>query len=237
MNNDSIEFEVVDGLDVAFVFQEALKNQLHLTNGEPPDRSRMENLATDYDLGAGTKIVAAYKNEKLIAWATCEPAEAHKESVYTPAILLNNNMSFRSKIKKQFDWGYVHLGFLSIFVKEEYRKQGLAKKLFEVMESVRLEDLKSVIQKNEKNLPVFRAKNGSKSIVEKYGKSSGSSSYKQNSVNFKLWNAGLTQSRVSPTYDEEGGWTQRVFVDQKNTRADSTDANTSTTPTNGVKKY
>jgi hypothetical protein len=81
------------------------------------------------------------------------------------------------------------------------------------MERVRLEDLKPVIQKNKQNLPVFRAKNGSKSIVEKYGKSSGSSSYKQNSVNFKLWNAGLTQSRIAPTYEEEGCWKQRVYID------------------------
>ena len=133
------------------VFQEILKNNLHNAEGETGKRSRIENLAKGVrETRQGLSIMTAHKDKKIIGICICEHAEEKRIEAFT----LKDPFKSRSQIKTREDWGYVPLGFFSVFVAEDHRKKGLAKTLLQKMENLRMDAVRSLFQ-HELDLSFF----------------------------------------------------------------------------------
>jgi GNAT superfamily N-acetyltransferase len=175
-------------------FLEALRLGLHLTEGAAPSRSRMENLATGHRTNPdGLTVVTLTEGGQLVGWATCE----HSKVTFMPAITLKDGFRANSTVKQTHDWGYVPLGFFSVFVEPSQRGRGHAKALLLAMEQVRIAALADTIHRHPLNLPVFEAQRGSQELVKRFAVQSGLCPHPANSSNLKQWNHFLSSDRLS----------------------------------------
>jgi GNAT superfamily N-acetyltransferase len=198
MENAKITYRIhTDPSIQALVFQEMLEKGLHLTDGTPGQRSRMENVAKgDRLLNNGMTIISAHENKEMIGLIFCE----HRNDERLTAALLKNPFRSNSTVKATKDWGYIPLGFISVFVRPDKRGQGIAQSLLHSLEDLRIQAKKHLFQ-HELDLPFFEASGKAVQLIESHGKQVSVSDHKASnpatlSVNFKFWNHWHTHARM-----------------------------------------
>lgn len=165
MNN--IKYRVFSANDKSdekeLFFTWALKNKLFRNIYDEPDlknsyQSRLEKIYKKERLIKDFTAVLAFNNNEPIGIVFCENAFYKRKTDYIP---MN-----KKKATKVFDAEAVGLGFVSFYVKNEYRQQGVASKMFNVLE---LEKLKLIIANKEKNksLMCFEAREKGVDMVKK----------------------------------------------------------------------
>lgn len=158
------------------LFKFCLDNKLYKDDDNNGFISRLKKLYLQNELTyEGVSTVIAYHEDNPIGICLLEDRHnENNETFHTQAGITHLDNRNRKNIWKQkYDFHFIHTGFMSFFVKEEYRNQGIANELLYEMENLikeRLDsyNLPSNIKDNMgKNYLVVTAREKAFSIIEK----------------------------------------------------------------------
>lgn len=152
-------------------FQWCLDKKLYKSDGGVHFMSRMKN----YFLGeidfTGLTAVIVYKKNRPVAIGLCEH-NSHFTQAFTHDQLPKKNSKPKNLV--EYDWGMNLLGFISLYVKEAHRNQGLAKEMVQKLEVLRIQSWvhenngKFKHELNELSVPMFQARELAFKITSKY---------------------------------------------------------------------
>lgn len=142
--------------DIPLFFEWCLENKLYKSSEDDSFRSHMKSCFEGKKAVEQLTAVVAFIDKSPIGMILCQHSDA-----FTTAKLMSVN-----KVVREYEWGMHHMGMVSIYVKEEYRGNGVATNLFLHLENTRLESLKN-ISFNPSSVPVFQAKELSEVIIKK----------------------------------------------------------------------
>lgn len=148
-------------------FNWCLDNQLHKRN-TPNFSSRMQLVFTGFVETQSVTAIVAYEKTEVVGILLCENKMCfHNGKIY------DDPSKYIPQEQERFDWGFYNLGILNIFVKPKFRNQGIAKKMVEDIEKIRLNKL-ATIENHwvEESKPVFEAQELSFEIASKNFKNS-----------------------------------------------------------------
>lgn len=148
-------------------FDWCLDNKLHKRT-TPEFSSRMQSVYTGFVETQSITAILAYEKDEVAGLLLCENRILfHNGKVY------EDPSKYIAKEQEKFDWGFYNLGILNIFVKPKFRNQGIARKMIEDIEKIRLNKL-SVGSSHwvEDSKPVFEAQELSFEIAGKHLKNS-----------------------------------------------------------------
>lgn len=104
--------------------------------------SRIKNIYIEEREYESLSVIIASDNNNPTAIILCENKQLSHQ-----AFTFKNPLNRNANKKEVFDWEIINLGFLSIYVKEEYRNKGLATQLLQQMEELRLKNNIELIAK------------------------------------------------------------------------------------------
>lgn len=165
--------------DKSKFFELALKNKLYVISENPHYKSRLLNLYTGARESKDLLVIMAYNKESPIGLVVCE-----NESILHPLNKVKEKRFGGFKILKTSDCNILRCGFLSFFVKDEYRKNKIAMELMKRVESERVKQVCSIL--NEKTYMAFEAKEKAYEILKKYSKYAYPLNIGNNSYNMPL---------------------------------------------------
>lgn len=118
-------------------FKEWLDNMLYQVP-EPQSgfNSRMKRVYKHEKTWEGISVTVAKKNGTLVGICLLEHRMREDQPFITQAGMLDSNSRKRDIWKIKLDWNYIHAGFMSFYVKESERGQGLATELLKKMETL-----------------------------------------------------------------------------------------------------
>lgn len=105
--------------------------------------------------------IICYKNNEEVG--ICLLEKTNYLEMRKAGILHMDNRLRKNPWKKTYEWNFINLGFLSIYVKEEYRKQGIAKEFLNLFES----EIKK-IDKKEEDVFIVSAKEKTYKYLKNY---------------------------------------------------------------------
>lgn len=160
---EEIHFKIYNFSNIPIdFFNWCLENKLYKETTDKNFISRMKEM---YELKLpfnGLTTVVAFIDNKAIGIIHCE-----HENSFKNAWLLKNVESRRPIVEKSFNWGFYNLGFISIFIKEQYRNQSIATQLWNLIEDIRLSSLKDIQNYDELSVPLFQAKELAFEIIKR----------------------------------------------------------------------
>jgi GNAT superfamily N-acetyltransferase len=118
-----------------------LENKLY--KEEEGFNSRMKNIYSTQRKFESLDTIIVFQSDKPIGIVLCE-----NHTYESQAFILKNPNNPRSKQKELLDWKILDLGFLSLYVKEEFRNQGIATELIKKIEIQRIKQSKQFIEKD-----------------------------------------------------------------------------------------
>jgi GNAT superfamily N-acetyltransferase len=157
-------------------FQWCLDKKLYKNDGGVYFKSRMKN----YFLGeidfTGLTAIVVYKKNRPVAIGLCEHGQ-HFTQAFTHEQLPKKNSKPKNLVK--YDWGMNMLGFISLYVKEAHRNQGIAVTIVQRLEQLRIQNWIHETNTNnsherfkhefhELSIPVFQARELAFKIASKY---------------------------------------------------------------------
>lgn len=145
-------------------FEWCLDNKLHKRT-TLDFSSRMQLVFTGFVQTESITAVVAYHNKEVAGILLCENRVAYsKGKIYVDPIKVN---PVEQEVK---DWGFYNLGMVNIYVKNKFRKQGIAKQMVENIEKLRLNRLANINDNYwyENSKPVFEAQELAFEICGKY---------------------------------------------------------------------
>lgn len=191
MTKPRINFKYYILEDKKSFFKWCLEHELYKT--EPGFKSYMKALFEGkYDTKEITAVIA-YSKKEPIGLIFCENNE-----LYTSAKLMSLN-----EVVREFDWGMYHLGRISIYVKEEYRNFGVATKLFNHIENIRLDSLKTKENYNVLSVPIFKAQELSLNVIKKKAAYSYVSELSPEYTNYNGFIGTITHGLIEQRYKEK----------------------------------
>jgi GNAT superfamily N-acetyltransferase len=133
-----VQFEnitLTEGDNPNSFFEMCIKNNLFKEDSETFS-SRLKNIYENKKQYFGISAVLAKIDNKPIGICLLEHYQnKNNEVVKTQGGLLHlDNRKRKNPWAKKFDFYFLHAGFISIYIKEEYRRNGLAKKMVSKME-------------------------------------------------------------------------------------------------------
>lgn len=149
-------------------FDWCLENKLHKRT-TLDFSSRMQLVFTGFVETESITAVVAFNNKEVAGILLCENRIAYsKGKMYIDPLKVN-------PVEQQtMDWGFYNLGVINIYVKNKFRKQGIAKQMVENIEILRLNRLSNINDNNwyESSKPIFEAQELAFEICGKYFKNS-----------------------------------------------------------------
>jgi GNAT superfamily N-acetyltransferase len=160
MNNVTYEKFDFDSFPSEF-FNACLNAQLYKSGGNG-FVSHMKEMYEGKLLFERLTSIVAYIEDEPVGVIHCEYAPSFKN-----AIILKDRDDPRPHIEKRFGWGFHHLGFVNIFVKESYRNQSIATQLWNMLEDQKIEELKrSHANLNPLSVVIFQAQELSYKLIK-----------------------------------------------------------------------
>lgn len=191
--NKKIQYKTyVLGSDIPKFFQWCLVNELYKSTEDKSFKSHMKSCFEGRTQVNEMSAIVAFIDKEPIGMILCEHNDA-----FTNAQLMSVN-----KVVREYDWGMHHLGMVSIYIKEGYRKNGIATKLFQSLEKVRLASLQN-IEYNPLSVPVFQAKELSEYIVKRKAIYSYVSICKPKDSNYPSFMGNITHGLIEIRYGEK----------------------------------
>lgn len=149
-------------------FDWCLENKLHKRT-TLDFSSRMQLVFTGFVETESITAVVAFNNKEVAGILLCENKIAYsKGKMYIDPLKVN-------PVEDQvMDWGFYNLGVINIYVKNKFRKQGIAKQMVENIEKLRLNRLSKINDNHwyESSKPIFEAQELAFEICGKYFKNS-----------------------------------------------------------------
>lgn len=130
---ETIHLSITDNPQV--FFKEWLDNMLY--KAPPPQsgfNSRMKRVYKHEKEWQGISATVAKKDGLPVGICLLEHRLRDDQPFVTQAGLLDTNSRKKDPWRIKLDWNYIHAGFMSFYVKESDRGQGLAKELLKEME-------------------------------------------------------------------------------------------------------
>lgn len=148
-------------------FDWCLENKLHKRT-TLDFSSRMQLVYTGFVETKGITAIVAYENNEVAGLLLCE-----NRILFYNGKVYEDPSKYIAKEAETFDWGFYNLGILNIFVRPKFRNQGIARKMIEDIEKIRLNKL-SVGSNHwiEDSKPIFEAQELSFEIAAKHLKNS-----------------------------------------------------------------
>lgn len=158
--NENIKYVALEvaksGIGRKQFFEWALNHTLYKVDNQTTFNSRMKAIYKEKcPTESLTAIIAIHEN-KPIAMCLCENSD-RSTKLYDNSE--HKKIDLNAKIQV--------VGFLSFFVKERYRKKGIAHKLMELMEVHRMPLVLGQTKENEYNIMVFEAREKALDIINK----------------------------------------------------------------------
>lgn len=131
--------------------------------------SRMQLVFTGFIETESITAVVAFNNKEVAGILLCE-----NRITYSKGKVYIDPMKFSPVEQQVMDWGFYNMGMLNIYVKNKFRKQGIAKQMVENVEKLRLNKLSTINETHwyENSKPVFEARELAFEICGKYFKNS-----------------------------------------------------------------
>lgn len=137
-------------------------------------KSRMKEIYLGNKPYHGISTIIAYNEDKPIGICLLEQKLDEKGKIPTTrgGLLHMDNRERKNPWQKRFDLEFIHIGFLSFYVKEEYRKKGIAKQLLKEMEELQYNRIKvenfpeKILENLDKHYVVVTARELASKIVE-----------------------------------------------------------------------
>ena len=185
----------------SLLFETLLTQGLHLQEGIPGVRSRMENVATGArPVNDGLTVIGAFNmlsdNPNIpIGLAFCEhPAPG---LVSHNAFILKDAFRSNSSVKHHCPWKLLHAGFFSVYVNPDYRNQGVASSLLHHMEKQRRDAIAQTYDdKHSNDALFFTARQGSVPLINNHAKLGAACEVAVDSSNFKAWTHHFSHART-----------------------------------------
>lgn len=163
--------------------------------------SRMKNIYTGKREFESLDAIVVFENNIPIGIALCE-----NHSLQSQAFVFKNPNNPRSKQKEILNWNIVNLGFLSLYVKEEFRNKGIASKLIKKIEKQRIKNSSHLIEDND--VILFEGKEKTFDLSNKHLQYSYITNLEQHNTNYTKELEYLTRAILekrsednSPIYD------------------------------------
>lgn len=118
-------------------FAYCLENKLYKDAGSNAlFQSRMKNLYEDKKVWQGLSACVASFDSKPIGICLLEHRRITNNHHTQQAGIMKLFRRAKDPWQKKYDWHFIHAGFLSFYIKEPYRGQGIASKLLACMEEI-----------------------------------------------------------------------------------------------------
>jgi GNAT superfamily N-acetyltransferase len=136
-------------------------------------------------------VVIAYHKDIPIGIVMCENDESFDNSY-----LLKDPLRKNSKINESFDWGVYHLGFVSMYVKDEFRNKGIAVDLIKILEKEKLKTLHEIEGLNPLSVAVFQAREKALDLLIKHLEHSHATRLSTDSSNYRYFLHDITHNLI-----------------------------------------
>lgn len=156
-------------------FNWCLENKLYKEDSNDEFfKSRMKEVYLGNKQYDGISAIIAYDEDKPIGICLLEQKidENGSMPITRGGLLHMDNRERKNPWQKRFDLEFIHLGFLSFYVKEEYRRKGIAKQLLSDMEELQYNRLKvenfpeKILENLDKHYITVTARELASKIVE-----------------------------------------------------------------------
>lgn len=169
---EKLNYERKDDPSDLFTF--CLDNQLYKKE-EGDFLSRMKKVYSQAEPCEGISTTIAYIDDNPIGICLLEHRLNEKDELFhhQAGIMHFDNRERKNPWKKKLDFHFIHMGFISFYVKEEYRNQGIAQDLLSAMEKIQLERLSNaqlpadIVNNMNENYLVVTAREKAESVVNK----------------------------------------------------------------------
>lgn len=162
-NYDFHEFYMTQYEDPKEFFQFCLDNKLY--KEEPGFCSRMKNVYLGKKSYEGISAIVTYHDDKPVGICLLEHFLENNCPLTTQAGILHmDSRTRKNPWKIHFSWNFIHLGFMSFYVDEKHRKNGLATQMLKQMEKLNLPFMK---QYGSDNVFIVTAKELAYDVVQK----------------------------------------------------------------------
>lgn len=163
MNENEIKYVAIEiaksGVQRKEFFEWSLNHQLYKVDKQTAFNSRMKAIYQGKCPTESLTAIIAIHNNQPIAMCLCENTD-RSTKLYD-----QTNKNLKEKIPLNAKTQVV--GFLSFFVKEKYRKKGIANKLMSFMELARMPVVLSQLSEEEYPLMIFEAREKAIDIIKK----------------------------------------------------------------------
>lgn len=167
-------FDIDDKQQAAEIYETCLENKLY--KAEEGFTSRLLKVYKKQKFFEGIMVVIAYDDQ--IPIGVCL-VEKRKDFGLMPiiqgGILDENCHQKRNPWKEKFDFYFINTGFLSIYVNQNFRSNGIATEMFKLMEKNILEKISEQIQQKKecvaKCYPLITCREKASEIVTKHSES------------------------------------------------------------------